>query len=186
MGWGRSDVSLLALIGQWDRVPRLKIVPNGCQALEPHSHGEPAAVGPMPPASQPGGQPSSGEDNRVFKSFFLAGFECATGYNRHGEWIDQVAATHHDVCASEDYRLLREAGIYGARESIRWPLVDHGGRYDFSSVEPHLAASQEYGVEVIWDLFHYGYPDDVDLFSPDFPRRFADYCYAAAAGGGAP
>ena len=116
----------------------------------------------------------------MFRSFFLAGFECATGYNRHGDWIDQVAATHHDLCAFEDYRLLAEAGIYGARESIRWPLVDRNGRYDFSSVGPLLEASQENGVEVIWDLFHYGYPEDVDLFSPGFPRRFADYCHAAA------
>ena len=118
---------------------------------------------------------------RMFKSFFLAGFECATGYNRHGEWIDQVASTHHDLCAGEDYRLLREVGIFGARDSIRWPLVDHGGRFDFSSVEPLLQASQENGVEVIWDLFHYGYPADLDLFSPEFPHRFAEYCHAAAA-----
>lgn len=117
----------------------------------------------------------------MFQSFFLAGFECATGYNRHGEWIDQVAATHHDLCADEDYRLLREVGIRGARESIRWPLVDHRGRYDFSSVQPLIRASQKHGVEVIWDLFHYGYPDDVDLFSERFPERFADYCHAAAS-----
>src|SRR5688500_8538064 len=74
-------------------------------------------------AGRSGRQPT-GEDSLVFQSFFLAGFECATGYNRHGEWIDQVAATHHDLCAQEDYRLLSEVGIFGARESIRWPLVD--------------------------------------------------------------
>lgn len=117
----------------------------------------------------------------MLNSFFLAGFECATGYNRHGEWIDQVAATHHDLCAFEDYRLLREAGIRGARESIRWPLVDRGGSYDFSTVEPLLDASQQNGVDVIWDLFHYGYPEHVDLFSSDFAACFADYCYAAAS-----
>jgi beta-glucosidase/6-phospho-beta-glucosidase/beta-galactosidase len=117
----------------------------------------------------------------LFKSFFLAGFECATGYNRHGDWIDQVAATHHDRCADEDYRLLREVGIRAARESIRWPLVDRRGRYDFSSVGPLLDAGREHGVQVIWDLFHYGYPDDVDLFSDAFPARFEDYCRAAAS-----
>lgn len=117
----------------------------------------------------------------MFQSFFLAGFECATGYNRHGEWIDQVAATHHDLCADDDYRLLHEARIRGARESIRWPLVDQHGRYDFSSVKPLIEASRTHGVEVIWDLFHYGYPDDVDLFSNSFPDRFADYCHAAAS-----
>jgi hypothetical protein len=116
----------------------------------------------------------------VFKSFFLAGFECATGYNRHGEWIDQIAATQHDGQVFEDYALLREAGISAARESIRWPLVDHKGRYDFSSVRASLEAARENDLEIIWDLFHYGYPEDVDLFSDAFPRRFADYCHAAA------
>lgn len=116
----------------------------------------------------------------MFQSYFLAGFECATGYNRHHEWIDQVAATHHDLCADEDYQLLRGVGIRGARESIRWPVVDRRGKYDFSSVKPLIEASSRHGIEVIWDLFHYGYPDDVDLFSDSFPKRFADYCYAAA------
>jgi beta-glucosidase/6-phospho-beta-glucosidase/beta-galactosidase len=116
----------------------------------------------------------------VFKSFFLAGFECATGYNRHGEWIDQIAATQHDGQIREDYRLLHDAGIYAVRESIRWPLVDRRGRYNFGSVLPALEAANETGIDVIWDLFHYGYPEEVDLFSNHFPQRFADYCYAAA------
>lgn len=116
----------------------------------------------------------------MFKSFFLAGFECATGYNSRREWIDQVAATHHDLHADEDYKRLRDVGIYGAREAIRWPLVDNGVSYNFASVEPFLRASLKHEVEVIWDLFHYGYPDGLDLFSDDFPKRFADYCHAAA------
>jgi beta-glucosidase/6-phospho-beta-glucosidase/beta-galactosidase len=32
----------------------------------------------------------------------------------------------------------------------------------------------------IWDLCHYGYPDDLDPFSEEFTARFADYCRAAA------
>jgi beta-glucosidase/6-phospho-beta-glucosidase/beta-galactosidase len=118
----------------------------------------------------------------MFRSFFFAGFECATGYNARGEWIDQVAATHHDKHADEDYARLREVGIYAAREAIRWPLVDRGnGKYDFSSAEPFVSASRKHEIDVIWDLFHYGYPDDLDLFSEEFPKRFADYCYAAAS-----
>ena len=115
----------------------------------------------------------------MFKSFFIAGFECATGYNSRGEWIDQVAATQHDRVAREDYQLLRGAGLTAAREGVRWPLVDRGGgRYDFSTVRPLVEAAREHDVEVVWDLFHYGYPEGVDLFSSAFPRRFADYCYA--------
>ncbi|MCA1628940.1 MAG: glycoside hydrolase [Acidobacteria bacterium] len=67
-----------------------------------------------------------------------------------------------------------------AREGVRWPLVDRGGRYDFSSVAPVVEAACRNGVELIYDLFHFGYPDGVDLFSDSFPERFADYCYAVA------
>jgi hypothetical protein len=116
----------------------------------------------------------------MFRSFFFAGFECATGYNARGEWIDQIVATHHDLHADEDYHRLREVGIYAAREAIRWPLVDQAGRFNFESVVPFIEASNRHEIEVIWDLFHYGYPADVDLFADEFPRRFADYCHAAA------
>lgn len=116
----------------------------------------------------------------MFRSFFIAGFEGATGYNERGEWIDQIAATHHDRHVEADYRRLREAGIFAAREAIRWPLVDRNGRYDFCSVRPFVEASRRNEVSVIWDLFHYGYPADIDLFSSRFAPRFADYCHAAA------
>lgn len=114
----------------------------------------------------------------MFRSFFLAGFEGSTGYNRHDQWFDQVVATGHEQTVGQDYRDIAELGIHAARETVRWPLVDLGqGRYDFSSVEPFVEAARRAHVEVIWDLFHYGYPRGVDLFSEDFPRRFADYCH---------
>src|SRR4051812_22091014 len=116
----------------------------------------------------------------MFDSFFFAGFEATTGFNRHRQWIDQVAATQHDLFADMDYRLLRRAGLLAAREAIRWPLVDQWGRLDFSSVRPFLDASRRHGVRVIWDLFHYGYPPELDPFSGEFVKRFAAYCYAAA------
>ena len=116
----------------------------------------------------------------MFRSFYLAGFECATGYNMHGEWIDQIAATEHDLHCDADYARLAEVGIHAVREAIRWPLVDRGGRYDFSSVEPFIAAARRHEFDVIWDLFHYGYPDDLDVFSEEFAVRFAAYCHAAA------
>jgi hypothetical protein len=116
----------------------------------------------------------------MFQSFFFAGFECATGYNVHREWIDQIAITQHDKHVDEDYRRLQEVGLKAAREGIRWPCVDVRGRYNFDSVLPFLEAGWKHEIEIIWDLFHYGYPDDIDIFSEAFPRRFADYCHAAA------
>jgi hypothetical protein len=114
----------------------------------------------------------------MFKSFFLAGFEGSTGFNKHGEWFDQVVATGHDRTLERDYSDLERLGIRAARDCIRWPIVDLGhGRYDFSTIQPMIEASNRHGVEVVWDLFHYGYPRDLDPFSREFTRRFADYCY---------
>jgi hypothetical protein len=114
----------------------------------------------------------------MFSSFFFAGFEGSTGWNRDGQWIDQVAATGHDRHADEDYRRIRSVGLLAARESVRWPLVEARGRYDFSSLAPFVRASRHHGVEVLWDLFHFGFPRDVDLFADSMPARFADYCRA--------
>ena len=107
----------------------------------------------------------------MFRSYYMAGFECATGYNANREWIDQVQATQHDELVDLDYRLLASAGILTAREAMRWPLVDRAGRYDFSSVAPFVRAAEQHGIELLWDLFHYGYPDDVDLFGVFQPLR---------------
>lgn len=116
----------------------------------------------------------------MFSSFFLAGFECATGFNSRGEWIDQIAATRHDAQIDEDYRLLRQVGIRAAREGVRWPIVQRGAQYDFSSLDLVLKAARKHGIEIIYDLFHFGYPPALDIFSREFGERFADYCRAVA------
>lgn len=36
------------------------------------------------------------------------------------------------------------------------------------------------GTQVIWDLCHYGWPDDIDIFSSDFVRRFCAYAKSFA------
>ena len=116
----------------------------------------------------------------MFKSFYMAGFECATGKNRHGEPLDQIAATEHDLHADEDYARLADLGIYTVREASRWTLVDRGGRYEFDALVPFVRAARHQRMEIIWDLFHYGYPDDVDPFSTGFVERFARYAAATA------
>lgn len=116
----------------------------------------------------------------MFRSFWMAGFECATGFNREREWIDQIAATYHDARADEDFAACRRMGLRTAREGIRWPLVDRGLRYDFESFKHRLDAAQRHGIELIYDLFHYGYPHKVDPMGDEFVERFADYCYETA------
>jgi hypothetical protein len=41
-------------------------------------------------------------------------------------------------------------------------------------------AARGAGVEVIWDLGHYGWPEDLDIFRPRFVERFAAYARAVA------
>jgi polysaccharide biosynthesis protein PelF len=55
------------------------------------------------------------------------------------------------------------------------------GRFDFSSVLPMVRAARETGTQVIWDLLHYGWPDDVSPFAADFTERFARFARACAA-----
>jgi beta-glucosidase/6-phospho-beta-glucosidase/beta-galactosidase len=116
----------------------------------------------------------------MFQSFFLAGFEGSTGYNIHRQWFDQIQATQHDRFVDEDYARLKAVGIHAVREAVRWPLIDNGRTYDFSSLQPFIEASRRRRIEIIYDLFHFGYPSHINLFSEDFPKRFADYCYAVA------
>ena len=117
----------------------------------------------------------------IFPTFFLSGFECSTFV-----WKDQgrrnlIAETRHREHAAEDYDLLRQLGIAVAREGIPWPLVDQGGAYDFSCIDPMIAAMNRCQILPIWELCHYGYPDDTDPFAEDFVVRFARYARAAAA-----
>ena len=118
----------------------------------------------------------------LFSSYVLGGFECTTGSNREGDWIDLIDETRHLRRADADYRRLCEVGIRAVRDGIRWPLVDKGrGFYDFfPPVEPLVRAARRYRVDVVWDLFHFGYPAGLDLMSAAFPARFAAYCAACA------
>ncbi|MBW3623951.1 MAG: beta-glucosidase [Armatimonadetes bacterium] len=117
---------------------------------------------------------ASVEDASLFRSFFLGGFECSTHVNMSGKRLDLIASTGHDRFALQDYQRLSELGIHAAREGIRWHLIEtRPYQYDFSSVLSQLRAAQATGAQVIWDLCHYGWPDDLDVFSPEFIERFA-------------
>lgn len=118
--------------------------------------------------------------SRLFPEFFLAGFECSTHCNRRGERQDLVKITQHDRFMREDYQRLADLGLLTIREGVPWYRIDRKSRYDFRPISPFIEAAQEYGLTVIWDLFHYGFPTHLDPFSDDFPKHFADYCYAFA------
>jgi hypothetical protein len=110
----------------------------------------------------------------LFPSFFMGGFECASHQLLDGRRLDLTAATGHDRHAAQDYQRLRDYGIGVARDGIRWHLIEPSPyHYDFSSVLPMLRAARETETQIIWDLCHYGWPHDLNIFGVEFIKRFA-------------
>ena len=134
--------------------------------MAPDSSGEPA--------------PNTAAPGRLFRSFWMGGFECSCQINSAGQRLDMTAALQHDVLAAEDYRRLRAMGMAAARDGLRWHKIDRMGSFDWASWNPMLEAAREEGVQVIWDLCHYGWPDDLDIFTPRFVERFARFAAEAA------
>lgn len=116
-----------------------------------------------------------------FKSFMMGGFEAACHINGQGRRLDMISQTQHDIQVEQDYALVKSQGIQTVRDGVRWPLIEKSpGVYDFSSLEPMAAAAHKQGIQVIWTLCHYGWPDNLDVFSPEFVRRFAAFSKAVA------
>lgn len=110
----------------------------------------------------------------------MSGFECSTFLWKDGQRRNLVQETQHDKFVDKDYELLAHLGIGVCREGILWPFVDRAGVCDFSTLDPVLKAVNRHKILPIWDLCHYGYPDDLDPYSEAFTERFARYCRACA------
>ncbi len=118
---------------------------------------------------------------RAFKSFWMAGFECSCQRRPDGRRLDLAAATGHERWAAADYARLRSMGIATVREGVAWHRsATAADRLDLSSVRSRVRAAREAGVQVIWDLCHYGFPEGLDPFRPAFVERFAAWAKAVA------
>ncbi|PNY79518.1 acyl-CoA dehydrogenase family protein [Deinococcus koreensis] len=160
----------------------------GVEQTEPVEGNQPWAAKPAAPAELPqvGAEPAAAAEAEVqppppaFSSFVLGGFECSTHRRPSGRRIDIIDATAHDRLARQDYERLRASGLGGARDGLRWHLIETApGHYDFRSAQLQVEAARGSGLTVIWDLLHYGVPDHVDVFAPDFPQTFAAFAHAA-------
>ncbi|MBA2254650.1 MAG: family 1 glycosylhydrolase, partial [Chloroflexi bacterium] len=120
----------------------------------------------------------------LFGSFFLGGFECSNHVGRDGRRHDLIAETQHDSLAAEDFALCRAAGMEAVRESARWPFAERSGRLDLGHIRHLARLAQESRLALIWDLFHYGYPDDLDDQRPGWEdrllERFATFAHEVA------
>ena len=118
----------------------------------------------------------------IFQSFLQGGFEGSTHRRLDGHRLDIIAASGHDKLAMIDYALASDAGLSTIRDTLRWQLIEQTpGQYDWSTVQPIMAAARACKTQIVWDLCHFGIPQWLDIWSTDFIERFAAYAAAAAA-----
>jgi hypothetical protein len=127
----------------------------------------------VPSAEQTWGPPLAATP--LVDSVLLGGFECASQKLADGTRLDLLSETRHDELVAEDYVRLRNVGITVCREGAPWAHVERGGRFDFARFTPMVHAARRHGIDVIWDLLSFGWPDDVSPFDATFPTRFARY-----------
>ncbi len=109
----------------------------------------------------------------------MGGFECADHQNAFGERIDLIELTGHNRFIHEDYQRLSKIDIKTVREGIRWSFIEKMPfKYDWTQVEEIIAASKNNGIQIIWDICHFGFPDDLTPLHPMFARRFSHLCRA--------
>ena len=114
-----------------------------------------------------------------FSSFWMAGYECSDKLNAFGNRVDFLNITGHIDLVYEDYAALKNFNISTVREGIRWSFVEKQPyQYDFSTVLHLMKAAKQHNIQQVWDLCHFGYPDDLSPLHPMFARRFTALCRA--------
>lgn len=109
----------------------------------------------------------------TFNSFFMAGFECADHINKHGLRINLQKITQHDLRIYEDYERLKDLNIAVVREGICWSEIEKEPYvFDFSRLIPFYEVAKQNQIQIIWDLCHFGFPDDLSPLHPQFTSRF--------------
>lgn len=117
--------------------------------------------------------------NDLFNSFWMGGYECSDQLNCFGNRVDLLAETRHLENIEQDYLSLRSFNIHTVREGIRWSKVEQTPyNYDFSAVKLMIDAAKKTGVQQIWDICHFGFPDDLTPLHPQFTNRFVSLCRA--------
>ncbi len=115
----------------------------------------------------------------IFQSFWMGGFECSDQVNCFGDRVDLLQETEHVRMLESDYRRLLEQGISTVREGIQWTKVEKAPfEFDFTRVGQMMDTGRRMGVQQLWDLCHFGYPDDLSPLHPKFSDRFVALCRA--------
>ena len=118
----------------------------------------------------------------LFNSFWMGGFEGADHRNGHGQAVDPHRRNGHALRLDEDYAALAALGIHVVRESIGWRLFDEGGAASLPALQAQARLAARHGIQVMWSLMHYGWPQRLDPFErpEEFIEAFAMHCGTVA------
>ena len=109
----------------------------------------------------------------------MGGYECTDKLNAFGNRVDFLHTTGHLQLIDQDYQRLEPFNIHTVREGIRWSQVEtRPYHYDWSTVLHMLKRGKANNIQQVWDLCHFGFPDDLTPLHPMFARRFAALCKA--------
>ena len=109
----------------------------------------------------------------------MGGFECTDKLNAFGNRVDFINITGHLELLHEDYARLKQFGIKTVREGIRWSQVETKPyTYDWHVAGMMIDCARQHHIQQVWDLCHFGFPDDLTPLHPMFARRFAALCRA--------
>ncbi|WP_373279664.1 beta-glucosidase [Erwinia persicina] len=112
----------------------------------------------------------------LFARFFQGSFACSTACRTPGKRADLMISSGHDTLLEKDYALLASHQILTARDGARWYLIEkQPGEYHWDSFLPQLKAAEKHGIEMIWELAHFGWPDGLDIWGDEFVDRFSAY-----------
>ena len=94
---------------------------------------------------------------------------------------DEVKLIRHDEFLQTDYQLLTDIGCVGVRDAARWYVTHPAPHvFDWTWLDQVVAAAEAFNLKLYLDLWHYGYPDWLDLMSADAPDHFAEFAYQIA------
>ncbi len=123
--------------------------------------------------------PANTVPESLFNTFWWAGYECTDQQNAFGNRVDFLTLTGHLDRLDADYQDIATLNIRTVREGIRWSRVETRAYvYDWRVVRAMLRAGKAAGIQQVWDICHFGYPDDLTPLHPMFARRFAALCRA--------
>ena len=89
---------------------------------------------------------------------------------------DEVKLIRHDEFLDIDHGLMASIGCVGVRDAARW-YVTHPKphRFDWSWLDRVVKSAETHHLKLYLDLWHYGYPDWLDIMADDAPAHFAEF-----------